>query len=117
MAIYRTGLVAYHIIQSGISCRLPRTPRSKSFLLFPIKIPLTLLHPLSLAPRSQANHYFDETFGGYSEAGSAYPITPGGSAYPFTPGGSALAHTPGGLSYMGPEAGPMTLDDISPDAL
>ncbi|GJJ06512.1 hypothetical protein Clacol_000704 [Clathrus columnatus] len=34
-----TGLVAFHIMQSGITCRLPRTPRT---------------------PRSVANHYFDE---------------------------------------------------------
>jgi len=34
-----TGLVAYHIVQSGISCRLPKTPRT---------------------PRSVARHYFDE---------------------------------------------------------
>jgi hypothetical protein len=26
----RTGLVAFHIMQSGLSCRLPRTPRSTS---------------------------------------------------------------------------------------
>ena len=26
----RSGLVAYHILQSGVSCRLPKTPRSKS---------------------------------------------------------------------------------------
>jgi hypothetical protein len=28
LTLNRTGLVAYHIMQSGISCRLPRTPRS-----------------------------------------------------------------------------------------
>ncbi|KAG6372413.1 Six-hairpin glycosidase-like protein [Boletus reticuloceps] len=33
-----SGLVAYHILQSGVTCRLPRTPRT---------------------PRSLVNHYFD----------------------------------------------------------
>ena len=27
-----SGLVAYHILQSGVSCRLPKTPRSESLL-------------------------------------------------------------------------------------
>jgi hypothetical protein len=30
----RSGLVAYHILQSGASCRLPKTPRSKCLALF-----------------------------------------------------------------------------------
>ncbi|KIJ49437.1 hypothetical protein M422DRAFT_65944 [Sphaerobolus stellatus SS14] len=47
-----TGLVAFHIMQSGITCRLPKTPRT---------------------PRSVANHYFDEHIdsSGRSEPGSA----------------------------------------------
>ncbi|KAJ8592711.1 hypothetical protein M405DRAFT_732751 [Rhizopogon salebrosus TDB-379] len=43
-----TGLVAYHILQSGVSCRLPKTPRT---------------------PRSLVNHYFDETIDAHSEHG------------------------------------------------
>ncbi|KAF8441332.1 Six-hairpin glycosidase-like protein [Boletus edulis BED1] len=43
-----SGLVAYHILQSGVTCRLPRTPRT---------------------PRSLVNHYFDETIDGQSEYG------------------------------------------------
>ncbi|KAG2339761.1 hypothetical protein BDR05DRAFT_575336 [Suillus weaverae] len=43
-----TGLVAYHILQSGVSCRLPKTPRT---------------------PRSLVNHYFDETIDLQSEHG------------------------------------------------
>ncbi|KAG2150833.1 Six-hairpin glycosidase-like protein [Suillus clintonianus] len=43
-----TGLVAYHILQSGVSCRLPKTPRT---------------------PRSLVNHYFDETIDAPSEHG------------------------------------------------
>ncbi|KAJ3487448.1 hypothetical protein NLI96_g3527 [Meripilus lineatus] len=35
-----SGLVAYHILQSGAQCRLPKTPKT---------------------PRSVVNHYFDET--------------------------------------------------------
>lgn len=35
-----SGLVAYHILQSGATCRLPKTPKT---------------------PRSLARHYFDET--------------------------------------------------------
>ncbi|KAH9855191.1 Six-hairpin glycosidase-like protein [Lenzites betulinus] len=35
-----SGLVAYHILQSGANCRLPKTPKT---------------------PRSLAHHYFDET--------------------------------------------------------
>jgi len=43
-----SGLVAYHILQSGASCRLPKTPRT---------------------PRSLAHHYFDETLDSRSEHG------------------------------------------------
>ncbi|KAH7913443.1 Six-hairpin glycosidase-like protein [Hygrophoropsis aurantiaca] len=43
-----SGLVAYHILQSGVSCRLPKTPRT---------------------PRSLVNHYFDETIDSHSEFG------------------------------------------------
>ncbi|THH13216.1 hypothetical protein EW146_g6974 [Bondarzewia mesenterica] len=43
-----SGLVAYHILQSGASCRLPKTPRT---------------------PRSLAHHYFDETIDYQSEYG------------------------------------------------
>jgi len=50
-----TGLVAYHIVQSGVTCRLPRTPRT---------------------PRSVSLHYFDEHIDTISEAGdqSAYDL-------------------------------------------
>ncbi|TFK74071.1 glycoside hydrolase family 63 protein [Pluteus cervinus] len=41
-----SGLVAYHILQSGATCRLPRTPRT---------------------PRQFAHHYFDETIDSRSE--------------------------------------------------
>ncbi|OCB88721.1 hypothetical protein A7U60_g4102 [Sanghuangporus baumii] len=52
-----TGLVAFHIMQSGITCRLPRTPKT---------------------PRSVARHYFDEHIDTRSEYGdeSAFPQTP-----------------------------------------
>ncbi|KAJ7783099.1 glycoside hydrolase family 63 protein [Mycena metata] len=43
-----SGLVAYHILQSGVSCRLPKTPRT---------------------PRGIVNHYFDETIDSRSEFG------------------------------------------------
>ncbi|KAI0066247.1 hypothetical protein BV25DRAFT_1797668 [Artomyces pyxidatus] len=43
-----SGLVAYHILQSGASCRLPKTPKT---------------------PRSLAHHYFDETIDSQSEYG------------------------------------------------
>ncbi|KAF8308384.1 hypothetical protein DL93DRAFT_2064037 [Clavulina sp. PMI_390] len=43
-----TGLVAFHIVQSGLTCRLPRTPRT---------------------PRSVSLHYFDEHIDLQSEAG------------------------------------------------
>ncbi|KAG9120488.1 hypothetical protein FRC07_003987, partial [Ceratobasidium sp. 392] len=45
-----TGLVAFSIMQSGLSCRLPRTPKT---------------------PRSVARHYFDEHIDTASEAGDA----------------------------------------------
>ncbi|KAJ3551800.1 hypothetical protein NM688_g4505 [Phlebia brevispora] len=41
-----SGLVAYHILQSGASCRLPKTPKT---------------------PRSVVRHYFDETISEYGE--------------------------------------------------
>jgi len=47
-----SGLVAYHILQSGATCRLPKTPKT---------------------PRGVAQHYFDEEIGGKS----AYGETPG----------------------------------------
>ncbi|KAH8995603.1 Six-hairpin glycosidase-like protein [Lactarius akahatsu] len=43
-----SGLVAYHILQSGASCRLPKTPKT---------------------PRSLAHHFFDETLDYQSEHG------------------------------------------------
>jgi len=43
-----SGLVAYHILQSGVTCRLPKTPKT---------------------PRSVAHHYFDETLDPQSEYG------------------------------------------------
>ncbi|KAI8993796.1 Six-hairpin glycosidase-like protein [Trametes punicea] len=43
-----SGLVAYHILQSGATCRLPRTPKT---------------------PRSLVHHYFDETIDAQSEYG------------------------------------------------
>ncbi|KAL0072654.1 hypothetical protein AAF712_000417 [Marasmius tenuissimus] len=43
-----SGLVSYHILQSGNTCRLPKTPRT---------------------PRSLAKHYFDETIDSHSEFG------------------------------------------------
>ncbi|KZT43655.1 hypothetical protein SISSUDRAFT_1040134 [Sistotremastrum suecicum HHB10207 ss-3] len=43
-----TGLVAFHIMQTGISCRLPKTPRT---------------------PRSLAHHYFGEQIDSRSEVG------------------------------------------------
>ncbi|SJK97239.1 related to glucosidase I [Armillaria ostoyae] len=43
-----SGLVAYHILQSGVTCRLPKTPKT---------------------PRSLAHHYFDETIDSRSEFG------------------------------------------------
>ncbi|KAL9708679.1 hypothetical protein Ac2012v2_008227 [Leucoagaricus gongylophorus] len=42
-----SGLVAYHILQSGVNCRLPRTPKT---------------------PRSVVHHYFDETIDPHSAA-------------------------------------------------
>jgi hypothetical protein len=41
-----SGLVAYHILQSGASCRLPKTPKT---------------------PRSLVHHFFDETIDSRSE--------------------------------------------------
>jgi hypothetical protein len=32
-----SGLVAYHILQSGVSCRLPKTPRSRNTFIFVAK--------------------------------------------------------------------------------
>ncbi|KAF5385960.1 hypothetical protein D9615_002643 [Tricholomella constricta] len=43
-----SGLVAYHILQSGASCRLPKTPKT---------------------PRGIAHHYFDDVADAVSEAG------------------------------------------------
>ncbi|KAA1475157.1 hypothetical protein DENSPDRAFT_883343 [Dentipellis sp. KUC8613] len=43
-----SGLVAYHILQSGAGCRLPKTPKT---------------------PRSLAHHYFDEHIDSKSEYG------------------------------------------------
>ncbi|KAF5351655.1 hypothetical protein D9756_007739 [Leucocoprinus leucothites] len=55
-----SGLVAYHILQSGVSCRLPRTPKT---------------------PRSVLHHYFDETIDPQSavddEPKSAYSVFSG----------------------------------------
>lgn len=91
-----TGLVAYHIMQSGISCRLPRTPRSMSS-------GISFVHSSNqvLAPRSHARHYFDEVIDTVSEAGDKTPYTPF-SAY------SAASPSPSELN---------TLEDISPEAL
>ncbi|KAI0695546.1 Six-hairpin glycosidase-like protein [Cytidiella melzeri] len=47
-----SGLVAYHILQSGASCRLPKTPKT---------------------PRGIVNHYFDETIDSQSEYGGETP--------------------------------------------
>jgi hypothetical protein len=50
--------VAYHILQSGVTCRLPKTPRSKCFragLLVNTNWDRFVLP----APRSLVNHYFD----------------------------------------------------------
>lgn len=49
-----SGLVAYHILQSGVTCRLPRTPKT---------------------PRSVVQHYFDETIDTHSTA-DGEPKTP-----------------------------------------
>ena len=59
-ASHQTGwsaLVAYHILQSGVSCRLPKTPRSNLF--YEWKISLTDAFYSCLAPRSVSRHYFD----------------------------------------------------------
>lgn len=76
-----TGLVAYHIMQSGISCRLPKTPRT---------------------PRSHARHYFDEQLETMSEGGDplATPYTPYSAYSAVSPAPSEL-HT---LEDISPEA-------------
>jgi hypothetical protein len=60
-----TGLVAYHIAQSGVTCRLPKTPRSASSV--PLPLPPSLTDQLRIAPRSLARHYFDDTMDSRSE--------------------------------------------------
>lgn len=50
-----TGLVAFHIMQSGVTCRLPRTPKSERCSLRILFLPTNNL----IAPRSLAKHYFD----------------------------------------------------------
>jgi len=50
-----TGLVAFHILQTGITCRLPKTPRT---------------------PRAVARHYFDEQVASRSEYGEESARTP-----------------------------------------
>ncbi|PPQ83621.1 hypothetical protein CVT25_006306 [Psilocybe cyanescens] len=54
-----SGLVAYHILQSGVSCRLPKTPRT---------------------PRSVLRHYFDDTIDSRSEFGDDAKSVSGFSA-------------------------------------
>ena len=51
-----SGLVAYHILQSGASCRLPKTPKSAS-----LRCPIRFCRLISscIAPRGIVNHYFD----------------------------------------------------------
>ncbi|KAG8785143.1 hypothetical protein FRC20_001870 [Serendipita sp. 405] len=73
-----TGLVAYHIMQSGISCRLPRTPRT---------------------PRSHARHYFDDQLETMSEGGDplATPYTPYSAVSP----SPSMIHT---LEDISPDA-------------
>lgn len=44
----RSGLVAFHILQSGVSCRLPKTPRSYARYILSVFILLTLLYPQRL---------------------------------------------------------------------
>ncbi|KAH6914472.1 cytoplasmic protein [Coprinopsis sp. MPI-PUGE-AT-0042] len=56
-----SGLVAYHILQSGVTCRLPKTPKT---------------------PRSVLHHYFDETL---SRFGSEYGGDTPASEAPGTP--------------------------------
>ncbi|KAI0030763.1 Six-hairpin glycosidase-like protein [Vararia minispora EC-137] len=55
-----TGLVAYHIAQSGVTCRLPKTPRT---------------------PRSLAHHYFDEALDSRSEYDDAKSLLSAYSVY------------------------------------
>ncbi|KAI0321072.1 Six-hairpin glycosidase-like protein [Amylostereum chailletii] len=90
-----SGLVAYHILQSGASCRLPKTPRSLSNYLNARFRVLTVTFPSPLAPRSLAHHYFDETMDTQSEYDDAQSLL---SAY-----SNFDRHS--------------TLGDISPDAL
>ena len=51
----RSGLVAYHILQSGVNCRLPKTPRSESIEC----LMSCCFNFVFLAPRTLAHHYFD----------------------------------------------------------
>jgi len=90
--------VAYHIMQSGISCRLPRTPRSKYIFHLAITRP-----DGPKAPRSHARHYFDEHPDTMSEGGD--PL-----ATPFTPYSAYGVTSP-------PPSAIRTLEDLSPDAL
>ncbi|KAH7888809.1 Six-hairpin glycosidase-like protein [Phlebopus sp. FC_14] len=60
-----SGLVACHILQSGVTCRLPKTPRSTSFFL----LEWMDVHAHLPAPRSLVHHYFDETIDSQSEYG------------------------------------------------
>lgn len=90
--------MAYHIIQSGISCRLPRTPRSES--IFSLSIVCT---DLLSAPRSHARNYFDENLETMSEGGD--PLATPYTAY------SAYSVTSPTASELN------TLEDISPEAL
>ena len=61
-----TGLVAYHIAQSGATCRLPKTPKT---------------------PRSLAQHYFDEAVDSKSEYDDSKSLL---SAYSTYDGASTL---------------------------
>jgi hypothetical protein len=54
-----SGLVAYHILQSGANCRLPKTPKSEFSISHCCFRCLILVITLSTAPRSLARHYFD----------------------------------------------------------
>lgn len=53
--------MAYHILQSGFTCRLPKTPRSK-FCLVRLRVGIKHDPPILTAPRSLVNHYFDVRF-------------------------------------------------------
>ncbi|KAF7298214.1 Glycoside hydrolase family 63 protein [Mycena chlorophos] len=87
-----TGLVAYLIVHSGSSCRLPRTPRS----MFCLHLSVFLL-TRPTAPRAIVQHYFDETIDSRSEFGddvkSAFSVS--------------------GMSVFDMS----TMGDLSPDAL